>query len=102
MEIKANIVLNEKDEEVVEFDCDYNNKDIVKSVGAKWNNVIKTWYLPYGSYSSLSQLMKINESGDVVFLMEGDLFHRYMDMDYQMQTATRLKRCGYSDKFSLN
>tara|TARA_Y100001963_G_scaffold53928_1_gene75607 strand:+ start:2528 stop:4186 length:1659 start_codon:yes stop_codon:yes gene_type:complete len=97
MEIKANLVLNEKDEEVVEFDCDYNNKDIVKSVGAKWNNVNKTWYLPYVSYSSLSQLMKINESGDVVFLMEGDLFHRYMDMDYQMQTATRLKRCGYSD-----
>ena len=25
----------------------YNEKDIVKSLGAKWNNNIKTWYVPH-------------------------------------------------------
>ena len=97
MEIKGRLKVNTKDEEFIEFDCDYENKDTVRSVGAKWNNLSKKWYLPYLSYNALSQLMKINDAGEIIFIMEGDLFHWYMNMDLQMETATRLKRCGYSD-----
>ena len=97
MEIKARKRINTKNEEFIEFDCDYENKDKVRSVGAKWNNLSKKWYLPYMSYNSLSQLMKMNDSGEIIFIIEGDLFHWYMDMDLQMETATRLKRCGFND-----
>ena len=39
MEIKARKRINTKNEEFIEFDCDYENKDKVRSVGAKWNNI---------------------------------------------------------------
>lgn len=97
MEIRARLLINTKDEEFVEFDCDFENKDKLKSVGAKWNNLSKKWYLPYVSYSALSQLMKMNDNGEVIFILEGDLLSRYMDMDLRMETATRLKRCGFND-----
>ena len=95
--IKARLFKTTKKEEMVEFDCDFEHKDKVKSVGAKWNNATKKWYLQYLSYSALKQLMELNDKGEIIFLLEGDLFHKYMDLDYQMETATRLKRCGYSD-----
>ena len=97
MEIKAKLKITVKGDEIVVFDCDYENKDKVKSVGAKWKDLGKFWYLPHVSYSALNQLMKMNDKGEIIFVLEGDLFHRYMDMDCQMETATRLKRCGYSD-----
>jgi len=83
-------ILNKRTNQVI-FTSSYEDKDLLKSAGCKWDAHDKKWYLPYPSFHSLHTLAQ----NDVYF--DKDLEVYYQRLRFNNNMAQKVKDANATD-----
>ena len=74
------------------LECSYEDKNIVKSLGANWNKTTRKWFFPNANYPIIRDL---NETQDVI--LGPQLQAKYRELSYIEQYSEKIKNADIND-----